>query len=501
MTDLRDYQGRVVDEVEQRVEQGEDPCVVAPCGSGKTVIASAIIRRAKDKHVLFLAHRRELIHQAANKLADFGVNAGIVLAGVEMNQMAGVQVGSIQTVFRRCLRGSTALPPADLIFVDEAHHTPARSYREILAANPDACIIGLTATPCRTDGHGLGGDLFDAIVECPQVEQLIQMGFLARTRVFAPSTPDLKGVRTQAGDYVTSQLADRVDRPKLVGDIVSSWHRLGEGRQTLVYGTNVDHSIHLRDEFEKSGVKAAHIDGKTDKTERDEIIARYASGDITVVTNCQIFCEGYDAPETGCIVLARPTKSAGLFRQMVGRGQRPAPGKADCIVLDHAGAVFAHGLIEDPVVWTLSEGKKALNPAQATRAMSPGERALVACPKCSAIRSAGKPCPQCGHMPKRPGQFLETGKGELSLYRNGKVHPQEWPPEVKADWHAQLAWIAHERGYKAGWAAHKFREKFGNWPRDHVTIPKQPSGEVLSWERSRRIAYAKAREKAGAYHG
>jgi DNA repair protein RadD len=193
-----------------------DPIVVAPTGSGKTLIVAEVVRQAEHKFVLVLAHRRELIHQMRDKLADFGITAGIILAGEPMNQMHRVQVASVQTLWSRCMHGNTDLPPAEIVVVDEAHHCRARTYRKIVESYPNAMIIGLTATPCRRDGRGLGST-FKTMVETPQIDDLIKLGYLVPTRVFAPSTPNLKGVHTRQGDYVESELAARVDRPELVG--------------------------------------------------------------------------------------------------------------------------------------------------------------------------------------------------------------------------------------------------------------------------------------------
>src|SRR5262249_52618822 len=152
--------------------------------------------------------------------------------GQPMNQMARVQVASVQTLWSR-MRGGKEPPHADIVFVDEAHHVPARTYRSIIEKYPDAQIIGLTATPCRRDGRGLG-NVFEEMVEGPQVADLIAQGYLVKTKVFAPSRPDLIGVRTRHGDYVETDLAERMDRPELIGDIVSHWCRLAESRRTVV---------------------------------------------------------------------------------------------------------------------------------------------------------------------------------------------------------------------------------------------------------------------------
>jgi superfamily II DNA or RNA helicase len=168
----------------------------------------------------------------------------------------------------------------------------------------------LTATPCRSDGRGLG-NYFTTIVEGPQIRELINQKYLVPTVYYAPAEPDLKGVETRQGDYVISQLANRMNRDDLVGDIVSNWHKYGRRRKSLVFCVDVAHSIHVRDEFIKSGVHAEHVDGSTPKIERDAILARLASGETEVVCNCMVLVEGFDLPAIGCIILGRPTKQIG----------------------------------------------------------------------------------------------------------------------------------------------------------------------------------------------
>lgn len=340
---LRDYQAKVIEEFECTVESGTKRIIiVAPTGAGKTVIASALIKKyaMRRRGVLVLAHRREIITQTSQKLHSHGVAHGIIQAGITPRPLEDVQVASIQTLWARAMHtGRMDLPPADLLVIDECHHAPAATYRKIIEGYPNAVLLGLTATPCRGDGRGLGG-IFEKIIECPQVAELIEQGHLVKTRVYAPAEPDLKGVRVQAGDYVEAQLADRMDKPKLIGDIITNWHKYGERRKTVAFAVNVRHSIHLRDEFIRSGVRAEHIDGSTPKPERDASLARLASGEIELITNCMVLTEGFDLPEMGCCILARPTKKMGLYRQMIGRVLRPAPGKTDAIVIDHSGAVF-----------------------------------------------------------------------------------------------------------------------------------------------------------------
>lgn len=494
---LRPYQAQCLASVTALVANGTRRILlVAATGSGKTVLAAALARKvvAAGHRVLFLAHRRELIGQASGKLYAAGIDHGVILAGHPSRPYAPVQIASIATLHARAVRSSIMdMPAADVVIVDEAHHVRARTYEQILDAYPGAVVVGLTATPCRGDGRGLG-NAFDEMVEAPSVGELIRLGFLVPTKVYAPNTPDLKGVAVARGDYVESQLAERIDTPKLVGDLVEHWHRLAERRPTVVFATGVKHSVHIRDEFRRSGVVAEHLDGTTPNDQRDAILQRLARGEIDLVTNAAVLVEGWDSPSVSCLVLARPTKSLGLYRQMVGRVLRPAPGKTDALILDHAGATLAHGFAEDPIEWTLATDEKAHNPTQKAREAGQQPR-LTTCPECHAIRQNGEPCPACGWQPRKRGSAVEVADGELVRFdRTGPKRNVPTPDEKRRFW-AQLAWIGDERGYKPGWAAHKFKEKFGHWPPRIPIIPEAPEPAVRAWVRSRQIAYAKARAR------
>jgi DNA repair protein RadD len=491
MTDLRPYQLEAID----KIEQSKSALYVLPTGGGKTVIASAVIERAvqRSERVLVLTHRREILKQTSLKLP---IEHGLIQAGLNIDLEYPVQVASVQTLWARCMRtDKLSLPAANLIIIDEAHHVGARTWRLILDEYPNARRLGLTATPCRGDGKGLG-NYFDELIEGPQIPELIGTKHLVPTTYYAPANPDLLGVETRQGDYMVSQLADRMNRNDLVGDIVSNWHKLAQRRKTLVFCVDVAHSVHIKDEFVKSGVRAEHVDGSTPKSERDAILARLASGETELVTNCMVLTEGFDLPAMACIVLARPTKQIGLFRQMAGRGLRPAPDKRNLLLIDHSGAVFRHGLLEDPVAWTLDVTKIAKNQAHESRNQHAISR-LIECSQCGALRKGGEPCPHCGFQPKRRPDAIIFREGELARVDHKSRQPvQSFDPHERMRWHAMLTCIAIERGYKPGWAAHKYREKFGNWPPVRTITPQQPSAEVLSWVRSRNIAWAKAKGAA-----
>jgi DNA repair protein RadD len=493
LTDLRDYQAAAV----EQIERAGKVLYVLPTGGGKTVVATNIIERsvARGERVLMLTHRREILRQTSLKIP---IDRGLIQAGLNIDPDYPVQVASIQTLWARCMRtDKIPLPAANLIIIDEAHHVGARTWRLILEAYPRARRIGLTATPCRGDGRGLG-NYFDELILGPQISELIAAKHLVPTIYYAPADPDLRGVETRQGDYVINQLADRMNRDDLVGDIVSNWHKLAQRRRTIVFCVDVAHSVHVKDEFLKSDVKAEHVDGSTPKAERDAILARLESGETQVVCNCMVLTEGFDCPPVGCIVLARPTKQLGLFRQMAGRGLRPAPGKSNLILVDHSGAVYGHGLLEDPVEWTLDVTKRAENPTHAKRDQQKISR-LVECSQCSALRTGGEACPHCGFLPKRRPDAIVFAEGELARVDGSGRPINSSDPHERMRWHAMLAHIAGERGYKAGWVSHKFKEKFGTWPPTSRPIPPmEPSREVLSWVRSRNIAWAKAQQKATA---
>jgi DNA repair protein RadD len=499
---LHPFQQAAVEQVEGELAAGTAKIlVVAPTGAGKTVIASDLIKRgvAKHKGVLFLAHRREIIQQTSRKLHRNGVSHGIIMAGADggLRPQAQVQVASIDTLRARALnRRVIPLPLANIIFIDEAHHARASTYERVIDAYPNAAVIGLTATPCRGDGRGLG-NVFTKLIECPQVEVLIGLGVLVRSRVYAPVDPDLTGVRTQNGDYVINQLASRMNTDKLVGDIVTHWLSYGERRRTVVFAVDVAHSVHIRNEMIRAGVRAEHLDASTPIIEREAILAHLASGETELVTNCMVLTEGWDMPEVACCILARPTKQMGLYRQMIGRVLRAAEGKPDAIILDHSGACYRHGLPEDHVEWTLAIDRRAANPRHEKRKVG-GEFNLRDCPECNVLMAI-PPCGHCGWMPKPRARDVEVADGELGLVTGGRARAPLYDPATCARWHGMLAFIARDRGYKSGWTAHKYREKFGSYPPWGAVIePIPPSPEVNSWVRSRQIAFAKAHNRGAA---
>jgi superfamily II DNA or RNA helicase len=484
---LRPYQQAYVD----ALDNDPNRCVllVMPTGGGKTDIAAHLIKRtaAEFKSAIFVVHRREIVKQASDRLRQAGVAHGIMMAGEKDRRFDRVQVCSIQTVAARNLR-----PDANLIIIDEAHHVPARSYLALIEQHPSARIIGLTATPCRGDGRGLGG-VFASMIDLIQVQDLINKGHLVPTKVYAEDPGSLKGVATARGDYVGAELAARMDTERLVGNILLEKLKRAPGLKTIVFASSVGHSVHIRDEFRTHGISAEHIDGKTLKAERDEILAKLARGEVEVVTNYGVLTEGFDCPDVGCCILARPTKQLGLYKQMIGRAIRSAPGKTEAIILDHAGATLRHGFAEDRVEWTLDPDEGAVN-ATHRQYEKTGRDRFIECSGCGGMREGGKACPCCGFVPPQKPVEYQMREGDLGLLeRNGKVKPTIYDREAREQWHGMILHIAQERGRKSGWVWHSYQAKFGEKPPPRVPAPIEPTREVIAWVRSRDIAYAKSR--------
>lgn len=492
---LRPYQLLALDKIAVAIAAGlRALLLVLSTGAGKTVIAAELIRRAvsEGQRVLFLAPRRELVQQTSAKLA--GLRHGLLLAGADdrLDLYAPVQVASVDTLRSRLIRRQRlTLPDFDLVIVDEAHLHVTEARKALLDFWPKALRIGLTATPTRKDGRALGL-LFDRLIEPTSTAELTRQGYLAPARYFSVSTPDLERVRTVAGDYNAKDLDGAMNRPQLVGDIVEHWLKHAPTRRTVVFATSIKHSAALAEAFLHVGVAAEHVDADTPAVMREETFKRFRRGETQVLCNCFLASYGFDLPELDCVILARPTKSLMLYLQMIGRGLRAAPGKRNCLILDHSGAVHTHGFATDPRIWTL-EGEQALVKPDAPSKGRPQEKMLT-CPECACLFTGARLCPECGYFFAPKGKEVQTLDGEL--VEVGEHLERE--DQDRLAFYAELLGVARERNFKSGWAAHKYREKHGDWPpRSFGTPPPAvPSTDTRRWVQSQYIAWRKQQQAA-----
>jgi len=366
---LRPYQLECIDALQRSYARGHRAVILQlSTGGGKTVIVAAIARRARlaEHRVLILVHRRELIGQASDKLTRAGVNHGIIAAGCPATPQEAVQVASVQTLARR----PDALVKVDLAVIDEANHARANTWRSVLARYPNARLLGVTATPARLNGKGLGieaGGFFDELVCGPSARDLIADGYLSPSRCYVPRRRvDLSDVKSRAGDYDVSDLVTRVDRPEIVGDAVEQYRLHADHTPGIAYCCNVAHGESVAAAFQAAGYRAECVHGKLKDRDRDRLIAGLGTGEIELLTSCDLISEGLDVPNVGVVILLRPTKSTTLYLQQVGRGMRPASGKGALIVLDHAGNVITHGLPDEERQWSLLGAEKAKKRAQGT---------------------------------------------------------------------------------------------------------------------------------------
>ncbi|MCG7985039.1 MAG: DEAD/DEAH box helicase [Candidatus Thiodiazotropha lotti] len=497
--ELRDYQREGIQRLRTSIMQGSKrPVLVAPTGSGKTVLASAIVKSAaeKQKYVLVLAPRRELIYQFSAALEKFGIRHGVIMAGEPMSQMQKVQVASFDTLHSRGVRNEKIMmPKADLVLVDEAHLSIADTRKDIISAYPDSVVIGLTATPARGDGRGLG-EIYNDLIVTTTVRELTDAGYLSPVRYFGGSTPDLEGLkRNREGDYQEKALAKRADKAELIGDVVHNWFRIASDRQTVVFAVNRAHSRHLCEEFQLRGVKAEHLDGETPLDERREILERVSSGETQVLCNVFVATFGLDIPSLSCAVLARPTRNISLYLQTAGRILRTCEGKTDAIIIDHAGAVDEHGFVDDFVPWSLDDNEtvKERKQEQEQERKEPKE---ITCGDCGYKFKGQRICPHCGHEMIPPGKPIPIHEADLNeITRDGNKANRKTTWEEKIEFISQLRGYANRKGYNPGWVAHQYRDKFSVWPNDgrvKNAPAKEPDSLIMGWIKHQAIRRQRA---------
>ncbi|MGI8583803.1 MAG: DEAD/DEAH box helicase [Chitinophagaceae bacterium] len=326
-----------------------------PTGTGKTTVFSEIVRKAhlKNKFVLIVVHRIELVEQIAQRLSSFNVSVGIISANTNPEPDKEVQVATIQTLSKR------TYPPADIVIIDECHHSKADTYKKLWSIYPDARFLGVTATPVRITGEGFD-DLYDILIPIGSLSYFFEHNFLAKVKHLVCGIPDLSRVRQKMRDYDLQMLKNVMLSNTLMANLVDSYKKFANGKKTIVFAVDVEHSQNIVKRYLEAGIPSAHLDSKTPKQERISILNKFRAGEILVLSNVDIVSEGFDVPDCEVVQLARPTKSLVLYLQQVGRCMRPSPGKEHAIVLDNAGLWLEHSLSFIDRNWTL-KGIKSSN--------------------------------------------------------------------------------------------------------------------------------------------
>jgi DNA repair protein RadD len=489
---LRPHQATSIEKLRECIRRGKrHPMLQAPTGAGKTILAAAIVEAAlaKNNRVAFTVPRISLVDQTVTALYEEGItDVGVIQAQHHMTDWGKpVQVCSVDTL------ASQGYPPASIVIVDEAHLNK-RAVTKWMADKPEAIFIGLSATPWT---KGLGRH-YDALVQGATIGELIRDGVLCPFKVFAPARPDLTSVKTAAGDFNKVDLGRLAASDKaLRGDVVETWMQMGKGRPTICFAVDCAHGRHLHECFRAAEISAAYVDARTPQDERREIERDFEKGRTEVVVNVDVLGIGVDW-DIRCIILARPTKSRIRLAQNIGRGMRPAKGKDYLLVLDHSDSHLNLGFVTDFADQGMDDGKQRVN-GEAREAQ---ERLPRRCKQCHLLlQPAEDECPQCGTVaPRRrppdalPGTLTDFDASERERQRLARKERSKFTPDERTQFYAELLGYGREKGYKDGWAANKYREKFHCWP---GTKPEAatPSPVMRSWIKSRQIAWAKSKNK------
>lgn len=379
---LRPYQQAALDAIRAEYGSGRRaPLLCSPTGSGKSAMTKYMLGRTK-KTVLYLCHRAELADMIHEDLRSAGIPHGMITANQQaLPNTYRIHVGMMQTVSRRLDR----LPRFEWVVSDEAHLAMSPTWSGILKHYSGSLHLGMSATPCRLDGKGLG-EIYDAIVYGPSVRELTERGYLTRCRAFAPAIP-IDGIKKTGGEYQMGDAARVLDTSAITGDAVREYQRRSAGRRAIAFCCTREHADHVAGQFRMSGVDAVNVDGSMSRSDRDARISDFRAGRIKVLTNVELLTTGFDCPEIETGIFLRPTQSLALYLQMVGRILRIAHGKYEALLQDHVGNVLRHGMPDADREWTLDGRVKG--------AVAPTVRQ---CPECFAAFHPVQKCPECGHV-------------------------------------------------------------------------------------------------------
>lgn len=451
------HQTAMLDEARAALFEHNAVLLQSPTGSGKTAMGTLISQGAasKGRRVMFTCHRDFLVDQTSASFDMVDMPHGIIAAGFTPNPRELVQVAAIDTLKNRLEK----VRRPDVLIVDECHHSVAAGWAKVIKLYKDAGtkIIGLSATPIRLDGRGLG-EFYSYMVKGPSVRSLIDGGFLSDYEAYAPTLVNLAGVHSRMGDYIRSEAEEVMDKPTITGDAIREYSRLAPGKRAVAFCISVVHSQHVCAQFNASGIPAAHIDGTTPKGERKRLLEMFRRGEVRVLTSVDIFGEGFDLPSVEVAILLRPTQSLSLHLQQIGRALRTAPGKEKAVILDHCGNLMKLGLPDTDFDWTL-EGREKKKGKK-----SEADLPVRQCESCFAVFAPAPFCPVCGAEQKSNAREIKQVEGELQKLTPEMIAAARQAKRVevgRAKSIEELEQIERERGYKPGWARHTWEARQG----------------------------------------
>jgi DNA repair protein RadD len=519
---LRDYQTRQIAEIATEVRRGCRRILAqAPTGAGKTHIIGAIVSAAylAGLRVLILATRTRLVRQLHERLIQFSVPHGAIAAPLPelRNYSAAVQVASVDTLYRRSLVDEKLpLPSADVVIFDEAHLSTADTRIRLLDSYPEALRVGFTATPARKSGLSLGA-AFDSLVMGPSIAHLTAAGTLVPLRIWNTPVVSMKELRDLPRDadrdFQASSLGELLSRPKLVGDVLTNWLRVANGKRTLVFAVNKAHGAALLESFLRQGVPTEMVTDQDEEPAREEKIARLEAGSTLVLINCFLMSYGVDVPSIEAIVLARPTRSLTMFLQMLGRGLRASPGKTSCILLDHGHVVENLGLPERNHHWSLRQGSNVNADAWTPAARKATAEQTRTCRECSALwltTEHGGSCPECGWTAPQRARAIVVEQADLEKLAEAAPTASPYDDRVRWFYREACGWRArrkpdlwNEKPKSVRWwawcetrakfrIAESVRKPGAYWD----ALPAMPSAEVSGWLQHRVIKWARSKSRA-----
>lgn len=435
---------KLVEQARQELRKGNKSCLlVSPAGSGKSVVIAEIARLTtlKGGRVMFMVHRQELINQI---MESFKANS------VDLNLCTVMTVGKIRNRL-------DSLPVPNLIITDETHHSLAKTYRDIYEHYANVPRLGFSATPWRLNGKGLG-DVYDAMIEGPDVQWLIDNHYLAPFDYYSVNLIDeSKLSKSSTGDYSNKSIDEAVGHT-IYGDVIKTYRDKVDGQQAIVYAHSIAFSKQIAQQFRDAGINAAHCDSKTPQRERDKIMSDFKKGTLKVLSNVDLISEGYNVPDCSCVIMIRPTESLVLFIQQSMRCMRFKPGK-QATIIDHVANYTRFGLPNTPHKWTLADREKK---KKSTNTIV--DTPIKQCAFCFAVIPAqSKSCPLCGHE-------VEVVQSEIKVDETARIEKIESNFRLQADYivtkkpqelnsYDELKAYAKAKGYKQGWIYFQAKNK------------------------------------------